>query len=560
MKQLYTAILFLLVSAGNAQVTLPGFAVGDTVTRICSWDTTTSVLTFTGWEAYQTVNGTWNGPVDSTICIDLAHVVGGSVQARIDFDDTDTSRPVFVRLLLDSSSAIPLPADDQFVFTCSGYPLSGTILDPGVLCPEGLCTGMQVAVRIPDSTGTGSDLRWYRSSYGAQMSEPFSVCVPTERFPDNALRELIIKFTLSSPGAGQQFRFLFTDAFDLLQNGNLVRLTEALLPQYQVSSTEYLIGSGFGLNYLVMYEDTTYPGPDHVSYLDFTPLPNVPAPTTVTVSLEPYSGFNFQPFTQLRGGAVLNNDSVFHNLTVVNNGAELCMAYQIAELIWGAGDRYVHQDGHLGFEGERSCFLFRRGSTLEVGAGTTLHYGVGNRGMLALNAGSDVVIGAGGELRMYGTLVLTEGSGAQIPQDLHTTLGPGAKLSFAPGAKVVNAFSMNGDMRWVIHVDGGAVDLSGLNEQDRRKIVVVQLPAEELTPLTIVPQQDGVLVQYATRTPGSGRLFVFDALGRSVVERSFVSSLGPDQLQLSTAGWRSGTYLLLLEINGERRAERWVKP
>ncbi|MBK8341760.1 MAG: hypothetical protein IPK99_18085 [Flavobacteriales bacterium] len=233
--------------------------------------------------------------------------------------------------------------------------------------------------------------------------------MPTEGFANNALRELIFKFTLSAPDPGQRYRLWGAGGSDFQQEGSLVQVTEASLPQFQTGPTSFALASFFGYNFLAMYEDTTYPGPGHVSYLDITPLPNVATPTNVTLTLDLFTGFNLQPYTQLRGGAVLNNDTLFHNLTVVNNGADLCMTFMIAELIWGEGDRYMHQDGHLGFEGARSCFLFTAGSTLEVAPGATLHYGLGNRGMLALNVGCDVVVGAGAELVMHGMVVLKEG-------------------------------------------------------------------------------------------------------------------------------------------------------
>jgi hypothetical protein len=561
MKLRSISLLVLLPFVASAQITLPGFQASDTVTRTCPWDTTVVVLTYADWEAYQTLDDTWNGPVDSTICLSLAHVIGQDVEARIDFDDADPARPVFLRLLMDSATAIPLVADDQYAFVVDGFPLSGTTLDQGATCTEGLCSGIRAAVRIPDSTGAGSDLRWYQASYGSgQFGSPLSLCVPTEGFTDNALRELVLKFTLASPGPGQQFRLLWPWAEDLLQQGNLDRLVEADLPQFQTGPASFTLWPVSGSNFLVMYEDTTYPSPAHVSYFDVTPLPNVAQPTAVTLTLEPYTGFNFQPFTQLRGGAVLNNDSVFHTLTVVNNGADLCLAWQIVELFWGDGDRYVHQDGHLGFEGSRSCFMFRRGSTLEVAAGATLHYGEGNRGMLALLTGSDVVIGYGGELVMHGMVVLKEGPGITGRQDLHTRLGPGARIRFAPGSKVFNGASNTGDMKWVIALDGGTVDLDGLNEVDRQKIILVQLPEEQLTELTATVLPNAVQFQVASRIEEQGLLRCFDPMGRRLLERQVSLAEGPSTLRVETAGWRAGAYLAVLDVNGERRVARWVSP
>ncbi len=557
----YAAFALLLPLSTNAQVVLPGFLATDTATTICPWDTGTTVLGYAGWEAYQTLDGTWDGPVDSTVCINLAHVVGQNVEARIDFDGTNTSQPVFLRLKLDSATAIPLTADNEYAFTLDGFPLGNTFLNTQNSCAEGQCTGMRAAVRIPDSTGIGYDLRWYQASYfSSQFGSPFGVCVPTEGFGENALGELIFKFTLSAPDPGQRYRLWSAWGSDFQQEGSLEQLTEASLPQYQTGSASFELTPSSGYNFLAMYEDTTYPGPDHVSYLDITPLPNLTTQTTVTLTLDPFTGFNLQPYTQLRGGAVLNNDTLFHNLTVVNNGADLCLTYQIVELIWGEGERYVHQDGHLGFEGARSCFLFKAGSTLEVAPGATLQYGLGNRGMLALNVGCGVVIGAGAELVMHGMVVLKEGGNVSVPTDLHTMLGHGAKLTFASGSRIFNGNSLDGNMKWVITLDGGAVDLDGLSDEDREKVVLIKLPTEALTELNATVAENSITFNMASRAPRAGVLRCFDMVGRCVIDRAVSIAAGENTITLATPGWLSGPYIAVLDMDDERRMARWVRP
>ncbi|MBK8341761.1 MAG: hypothetical protein IPK99_18090 [Flavobacteriales bacterium] len=130
----YAAIALLLPLSASAQVLIPGFLATDTATSICPWDTGTTVLGYTGWGAYQTLDGTWDGPVDSTVCINLAHVAGQFVEARIDFDETNTSQPVFLRLALDSASAIALAPDNEYAFWLDGLPLSNTFLNSQNSC------------------------------------------------------------------------------------------------------------------------------------------------------------------------------------------------------------------------------------------------------------------------------------------------------------------------------------------------------------------------------------------------------------------------------------------
>lgn len=117
---------------------------------------------------------------------------------------------------------------------------------------------------------------------------------------------------------------------------------------------------------------------------------------------------------------------------------------------------------------------------------------------------------------MHGMVVLKEGPGVTGREDLHTRLGPGALICFAPGSKAFNGASHAGDMKWVITMDGGTVDLEGLSEADRQKIILVQLPEEQLTDLTAtVLAECGAVPSNRFAHRGTGTLRCFDAMGRA---------------------------------------------
>jgi hypothetical protein len=557
----YTLLTALLLPLGLvAQPQLPGFLVSDTLTMPCPQDSTVNILTYTGWEAYQTLDDTWDGPRDTTVCIDLAHVIGLSVQPRIPIDQIDDARPVFLRARYDDSIVLPFTSDNQYTFGFSAY--ANSPFDLGD-CPDGPCTGVRAAVRIPDEDGTGTDLRWYDAPWQDDPwgAFPFTLCVPTEKFAMNALREFILSFKVSNSQPGQFIQYFWNEVLDQDLMGNLVRLTPDNLPQYNVGPQSYSFAGSGWQNFLVMHADTTYPDGDNIFGLDFSPVPDQTEPTEVTVTLEPYAGFNFQPYTQLRGGLVQGNDTLRHPLTVENNGADLCLGWEIIELIWNDADRYVHRDGHLEFGGRSSCFMFQPGSTLEVAPGSTFHYGRNGRGMLALINGSELRIGTGGELVMHGTLVIKEAAGITEPQDWHLRLGPGERLSFAPGSRIRNAYSVDGRMRLVVTLDGGSIDISGLSPEDRPKVVVVELPKEEWTDLRVLgnPARDELVLSFAVREEGPVVLRAIDALGRRVVDRVVAVVSGENRLSLPLHGLRQGAYILEVSHGPERRVLRFVK-
>lgn len=561
MRRWYMWALLLPCCPLVAQPQLPGFPVADTLSRPCIGDTATSVLSFVRWEAYQTLDDFWDGPRDPDICIELATVApSGWVYPRIAVDQIHSDRPVFLRVLFDEDFVLPLSPDNQYIFSFDIYSNSGWDIGD---CPGGPCTGLMAAVRIPDATGTGTDLRWYDAPYQQDPWAPFplNVCVPTEKFSNNDLREFIVSMKPLAPQPGQYIQGFWSDVIDQDQWGTLFRITPQNLAQFRTGPALYTFeGWGFE-NYLVMHADTTYPDDDHVFHLDLGPVPDPGIPTEVNVQLMPYTGFNFQPYTQLRGGLVMGSDSLHHPLTVENLGADLCLGWQIVELFWEDGDRYLHREGHLDFAGRMSCFMFKPGSTLEVAAGSTLYYGREGRGMLALLQGSHLRIGSGGDLVMQGTLVIMEPPGTTEPGDFHVRLGPGERLRFAPGSRIHNANSIDGRMQLVVTLDGGSIDISGLSPEDRPKVVVVELPKEKWTDLRVLgnPARDELVLSFAVREEGPVVLRAFDALGRRVLDRVVAVVPGENRLSLPLHGLRQGAYILEASHGGVRQVLRFVK-
>lgn len=550
------ALFPFILNTANAQ--WPTLTTADTVHRPCAWDSSTTIFTYQEWEAYQTLDSTWNGPRDSTICINLAHQVGASIVPRINFDDIDVTRPVFVRALLDSATAIPVDSNTLYMWDISLWPSLAAIVDTSMSCPEGTCTGLLAAVRVPDSLGTGSNLRWYQSHWDMTgWAAPLQLCMPTERMVPNAVREIIFKITPTGPAPGEFVWIYGVWAYNIDLGFGLNRLTEAGMVDYQVGPADYYIYYG---DNLVMYEDSTYPSLAHQSYLDLVPIPNTVAPQTVTLTLDAFTSLVYQPFTQLRAGTVLGSDSIHHALNVVNNGMDICISSMIAELIWEGNNRYTHQAGNIDFEGSNSCMLFGKGGTLCVAEGATLHYGGHGRGLMALKSGGHIVIERNAELVMHGKIVLYEYAEESAPADVYMTLPEGAKLTFAPGSHVWNQWSIGQDMRLYVYLDGGIADKSGLPAEEHDRVVVIPLPREELSAITIAGEagSGSIDLLFGSREAGSATFTMIDAAGRTVERRDVIVAKGPNAITLNTTALGAGTYLLVIDRDGERSSGRFV--
>lgn len=553
----FTAILFFPVLS-SAQ-SLPGMWLPDTLSVPCPNDSSQTIRTFQGWEGYQTLNDLWDGPRDTAHCIDLWVPQGNYITPMIQFDQADIGHPVFLRAKLDSTTAIAL--DSNTIYSMSAEPYFSSGLPDTSTCPGGPCTGMLVAVRVPDSAGTGHVLRWHDGPYEIDGYPPIDMCVPTERFPNNALREVVLSFRPATSGSGQSVQFFPPTIADQAFNNGVAKLTEAGMPAYQSGQYQYYLPGFFSPSYLVMYEDSTYPDVAHPSYLDLSPSPNVAVASTVTLTLEEYSTMVFQPYTQLRGGLVAGSDSVRHDLVFVNSG-DLCMSNQIVELVFGEGSSYVHAGGHVDMNGRYACFAFRNGSTLKVADGTRFDYGKSGSGILALRSGCTVDIGRDALLVINNMIDIKEDLGVTVHRDIELTLRSGAQLVFAPGSRVHNANSIGQACNLVVRLDGGSIDISGLSPEDREKVVVIHLPTTDLpSPLLTgnVLSGDGTL-QLAMREAGTADILVTDMLGHVAMRWQQVLGEGNNSVPFACGGLASGQYLLAVRYQDQERIERFIRP
>ncbi|MEZ4757610.1 MAG: T9SS type A sorting domain-containing protein [Flavobacteriales bacterium] len=558
----YAALVALLIpDLLCAQVELPSFAPHDTVTMPCPQDTSILIRGYQGWEAYQTTDDAWYGPRDTTRCFDLWRLLGTYPYPSILVDQIAPERPVFLRARYNDDYILPLSSNNQYGFGFSAYGPYG--FDTGS-CPGGPCTGAFAAVRIPSEDGLGTDLRWYDAAYDDQEfgPYPFTLCVPTEKFELNELREYIVSMKLAESQPGQYIESFWSEVQDMEQWGTLVRLTEDELPAYRTGPASYEFWSFSWLNFLVMHPGDSYPSATNIGYLDFSPEPNLPDPTPITVTLGDFTGFNFQPHTQLRGSLVEGSDTLRHPLTVINQGADVCMGWEFIEVLWPDASTFEYRSGHVDMASRQACFQFQSGSTLRIASGSTFQYGWNGRGMLLMSSEAKLDIATGGTLDMHGMLIMKEPPGATEAQDFHVTLVPGTRLRFAPGARLHNDFSIGSRMQLVVTLDGGDLDISGLSPEDRAKVRVVELPAEG-APLARVlgnPVQDELVMELALRAGAEVQVRVVDAMGRLVWDQGQAHAAGITRSVLDVRAFRPGHYVLEARSGDARTVVRFIKP
>ncbi|MCC6723791.1 MAG: hypothetical protein IT258_04735, partial [Saprospiraceae bacterium] len=473
MKKSLTLCLLLASLSGFGQLNAVFFFYD---TLACPYDNSVTVTAYKDWMMYQTLDGTWDGPIDSTICISLKN----TPSEGIDLQTVDLTRPIFLRNALNDNNKILLTSDA--LYTASAFTADAPTIDAtyrtGTDCPDNICSGIIMAIEIPDETGTSTQLRWYTDIPGGGGSSGyFETCVPTEYMAGNYLREFIIKlFPVAGTTPNNRMRMNYASLSEIFY---VNKIDEVIAPQSTFVDTSYNVPIalladplGEGLtNFMLHYADMgSYPSAANPYYVEGRPEINTPAPQTINLIISPGEILVPQPFTYLRGALVEGSDSIRHEMNLVNIDGDICLPNAI-ELVVSENSKYLHAGGHVNLEGNNSCMLFRNGGILEIADGVSMQYGQDGRGMLALRSGGQLKLGKNSSLLFDGQLLLQGIPTAQHPDpQFYLDLKPGMSLIFGEGAHITNVMSTVPDVKLNVYMNGGMLDDSKLNEKARQRI------------------------------------------------------------------------------------------
>lgn len=516
----------------------------------CPNDTTVSVLSFNEWEAYQTTNDEWDGPRD-TACFWIGNF--GSAQIRL--DDAVPGKPIFFRQVLDSANKILLQPNE---FYSVEYQLNigNLTFDLSATCPNGVCTGIMAGIEIPDSAGTGTDMRWHQQPLDNSFPNWLTgkLCFPTEKFTENYLRELIVRFAPINPAPGDEIAFSPV----IFDNPAWVTLLDsASMTNYLYLQFQYLLYGGS--NYIVKHDGPSYPNANNIGYLDVYPIPNWTAPYPIDITVDAFAALVFQPHTALRGGFV-QGDTTRHPINLINNGM-ICTDGSV-ELVFEGDDRFTYQGGQVEFGGPRACFQFRKGGTLIVSDGATFAYGKAGNGMLAMRPGGQIEIGNDAELAIQGTMMLCEHTGDTERGRIDMDLNPGSKLSFAEDSRVISPCL---GTKLYITMKGGELDLSGLSAADVKHIRLLYPEGTEPVGwsenLHVWPNpvQNRLLFDFESAHDTQATVRIYDLNGRQLKSEQIRLVQGENQGYLKVDELAAGAYMIVLHTNDRQFTSRFVK-
>ena len=515
-----------------------------TTQQTCPFDPTKTVTFPSGWIIYQTIDGTWDGTVDTDRCISVEAIPGGDL--RIDLEQINPAEPLFVRALpLELESLGELPVNQLMVVD---FFMSTNQAATGAECVEDMCSGVFTGVDV----GVPGAMRIHTGLLPDNFSEVHS-CFPTEYFPGQYLRELILKVTFL-PDADLSGAYLYL--YGVLvspswQPTGLISAVEANESHYNDNTNEYDVNvyetaeiGGWGEQFLMRYTESTFPSVSTPSYVNGTVTPVSNQQQTINLVTEEWQTLEIQPFTHLRGALVEGSDSIRHIVNLVNDGGNLCLNF--IDLIFSGGNEYRHgKGGILDIHNSFSCFQFRKGSALRVMEGATLHYGTEGAGMLALCANSTIVLERDATLLVDAILNIAECDDALAPTHIDIDLPKTASLVFTENARLTNRFSQGQQMELRVHMLGGTLDDSRLSAEDQaiiRRIYPEPGPvfADNFS-LSPNPFQGAPTLTYLSASEEQISLQWLSVDGKLLAEEHFSAQHGINEWQLDhtpqVAGW-----------------------
>lgn len=520
--------------------------------RPCMTDSTLIINQYTNWDMYKTLNNEWNGPLDSTFCGELDSL------NMFNFNTLNTGETIFLRYRFNDNNKELLYENMLYAATFDVYNIDPNLLELGTNCANNLCSGVIVGVEIPDSAGTGKDMRWYESPLSNSVSlQPLvnSFCVATEYFSQNYLREAIIKLTIDNPTGSWIPNALTLETIDFGANyiSDSIFITKI--------GGQYIKDVYYDHTLVIKSDTSLYPNGYGIEYVDLKPIPNVDTAVTMNIVISQDASLIFQPFVEFQGGYLLNDTTQRHHYNIVNNGGNICFPNYI-EVRFSNGNNYVHHSGTVDFGGKMACMQFGESSKLIIEDNAKFVYGSNGMGNLALRSRSSIEIGKNAELVINNNVLLHEFRYDTEPQQIYMTLNEGSKLTFGKNARIYNGYSLGRQMKLNIYMKGGTVDLSNL---DGESYEAVNLIYDEVEPNFVDnikvlgnPTHDQIRFSIVTENDDKLTYHLVTLDGKQAQSANFFTQKGINYIEIPVAELANGIYILNIQSGENTFVEKII--
>lgn len=522
---------------------------------VCIWDNTVSFTTTKRYTAYQTTDNTFNGPIDSNYCVSLRYEEAFS---GLSFwpADFDLSRSIYIKAQINDNEQIPLEKDAVYMLE-EDFLNSTDGLIFGNDCPELICSGLIIGITIPDSTLTSDTTRWHVISGD---SYDYNTCFATEKFEDQKLNSLIYKFTIN-PDLAEVAKDYSPPYINQL--GDVQLITDLTNVYGNYVGGEYNVYDYYFLSYpigVLKYDNLTYPSTSYFDYIDVSPNPNTTEVQIINLTINEGYTLLTQPYVQLRGAQV-EGDTLRHEVNLINNGGTFCVS--VAEMIFDGNTHYIFKKGAMDLYSPMSCLMFRNGASIEVADDGHLAYGKNGTGVLGLGSGGTIKIGKNASLTINNRVSIIKNPNSVYSGDIYMNLNKGSKLTFGQGASITNDEKSLSGGHLCIYMNGGELDMSGLDDFSRQLIRLIY-PEQEKTMSANMhvypnPVQNSFTVEIVSVEATTGEINITGLNGAVIYTKKYELEAGINAIKIQIQDLKPGAYTIQCKTNAESGSTTFVK-
>ncbi len=531
---LLASFLYSLFLSGQS------FNISNISKQLCPYDSTQSIDQLDDWDIYQTVNNQWDGDI-----IESCHrVFKKTYYIYLDLENIDFDKAIFIRSKEAPTNETKLFSNKIYEVGSYGNWKYKDNIDLQRKCGENLCSGVILGIEIPSEDSLTKTQRIHKLQYNEEYE--LNGCLPTEYFKNQRINEAIIKLTIDSIGPEQDSIRLPSHIYIYPSFGSET-FDKLVIPSEFNQNNEYnvnitnILDNGWENWFLGLHDPEIYPKPGNETFIEVQLEENIDTQANINIWLDEYQVLSFQSYTELVGGLIEDSDTLRHNVTISQEGGNMCVS--IVELIFGGGTSLNYKSGDIELSSQDACLKFRDGAKLIID-NTDMIYGYeSGAGMMALEAGSEVRLKGNSSLVYNNTLAILA---FDTKDFIDIYLERGQSLSFSKTGHVIS-FS-NAFIR--VHMNGGKIDLSELNEDEKSKFIFVY-PEPKPTiaeNIKIFPNPVINLLGYTYNSKDKqiANGVRSDRSGRKIFSGKSKLNEGINDIQIPISTLESGTYFFTL--------------
>ncbi len=504
--------------------------------RKCSSDSSTDIRLPSNVIIFQTENNKIDGEPQE-LCINVDEF------GKFDIPDFAKTSPVFIEIKADDS----LFVQPNTMFTINNF-FSQFI------------SQFTMVFEVPSKEG--DDTTKLYTSLDTPIHDYSNLyfgdkCIITDNFKFIKLKSVILKY---------EFNDFVQSAYipsqiSLSKLYNQVNIDHITIPEEFKLDTSYLVdfsylkfgnnSSNYDAGFLVLHDSTSYPAPDHITFVDVDLAENKTEQYKISLSCSIMNTLSYQRFTSLRGGLIEGSTEIRHPLEIIQDQTDFCMT--AIEVLLTKGTTFTYKSGNISFNSKSSCFLFDSGSTFKIDKDAHLIYGNNENGMIALADNSEIKLEANAALEINNIMVLLPNK-----KDSHATLHlkKGTSFSFGKNGQIRKSIkNIQNNISLDIYMEGGHLDLSNLSHEEKNLIHLIYPKAKNTLSENIQLHgnliEDNISFSVLSNLQDDFKWSIVDINGRLIQNGQNTLEKGINYYNIDFFNHEKGIYFLVFEKNGE---------